>query len=125
MQPPIDAPAPKAQAADDGATLLTNGGGAAAILAAGFGSLAIGVFNYLDDMVPVIHTAFIIWRPSGSLSGLSTSAIMVWVVSWAVLSALWSGRSVNLARVNAVALAMLAVGLLLTFPPLIDLLEGK
>jgi hypothetical protein len=32
---------------------------------------------------------------------------------------------VNFHRVNLAALAMIAVGLLLTFPPIMDLLQGK
>jgi hypothetical protein len=45
----------------------------------------------------------------------------MWLVAWAILHALWRQRSVNLTRVNAAALALLILGLLLTFPPIADL----
>jgi hypothetical protein len=64
-------------------------------------------------------------NPVGTLSGVSTLAIIVWLASWFVLARLWGGRTVNLGKVNAVAFALLIVGLLLTFPPFMDLLQGK
>ena len=63
----------------------------------------------------------IFWKPTGPLSGVTTCAIVLWLVAWAILHARWHNRSVNLARVNAAALALLFLGLLLTFPPIADL----
>jgi hypothetical protein len=37
----------------------------------------------------------------------------------------WGGRNVELGRVNALAAGLFILGLLLTFPPLMDLLQGK
>jgi hypothetical protein len=34
-------------------------------------------------------------------------------------------RNVDVARINLLVFALLAVGLLLTFPPFMDLLQGK
>jgi hypothetical protein len=104
---------------------LANGAGAAAILAAGVGSLALGVFAFAGDAWPGLNALFIIWRPSGPLSGVTTAAIVVWLLAWFVLGRRWSGREVRLGPVNAWAFAMLAAGLLLTFPPVMDLLQGK
>ena len=56
---------------------------------------------------------------------MTTAAIVVWLVTWAGLSRLWATREVNLARVNLAAFALLILGLLLTFPPFMDLLQGK
>jgi hypothetical protein len=104
---------------------LQNGPGAAAILSAGIGAGALGVFALAADAFSVVRQALVIWPPSGPLSGVTTAAIVVWLVTWAGLSRLWATREVNLARVNLAAFALLILGLLLTFPPFMDLLQGK
>ena len=104
---------------------LANGLGAAAVLAAGVGSLALGVLAFITDAWPALKPALTLWKPSGPLSGVSTAAIVVWLAAWAVLAAVWGGRRVSLGWVNLAAFAMLATSLLLTFPPFMDLLQGK
>jgi len=103
---------------------MPNGPGAAAVLAAGIGSLALGVFALAGDAVPTIRSAFNIWNPSGPLSGVTTGAVVVWLVAWFLLARRWSNRDVGLTAVTVTALAMLAGGLLLTFPPFMDLVQG-
>ena len=102
-----------------------NGAGAAALVAAGVGSLALGVCALASDALPAAHKAFNIWGPSGPLSGVSTAAVLIWLASWLVLSLRWRGREVNLGRASLAAFAMLAAGLLLTFPPVMDWLQGR
>lgn len=110
---------------DDGLGSLPNGLGAAAILAAGIGWFAFGLFDLTGQAWPVVRAAFNIWKPSGPLSGVSTAAIGVWLLAWLLLAVRWRTRNLRLGRINAVAFAMLAAGLLLTFPPFIDLLLGQ
>lgn len=113
-------------AADQGGDLdMPNGPGAAAILAAGVGALALGVFALAGDASPAIKSALAIWRPTGALSGVSSAAVLVWLAAWFGLFRRWRLREVNLGAVNAAAFAMLIAGLLLTFPPFMDLLQGK
>lgn len=102
-----------------------NGAGAAAILAAGAGSLALGVLALAGDASPWLRARLVLWAPTGPLSGVSSGAILIWLVLWAVLAWRWSGREVNLARVNLAAFSMLIASLLLTFPPFMDLLQGR
>jgi hypothetical protein len=104
---------------------VPNGPAAAAILSAGVGALALGVFALLGDVYPAWKQAFTIWSPSGALSGVSSGAVAVWMAVWVVLSALWSKRAVNLKLVNLISFVLLAAGLALTFPPFLDLLQGK
>lgn len=108
-----------------GSELIPNGSAAAAILAAGIGSLALGVLSFIGDASAAARLTFTIWKPSGPLSGVSTATIAIWLASWLVLSLIWGKRDVRLARVNLAAFAMLAVGMLLVFPPFADLLLGK
>jgi hypothetical protein len=60
------------------------------------------------------------YAPTGPLSGVTTLAIILWLTTWALLDWRWKSRTVHVARVNVVALTLLALGLLLTFPPFID-----
>ena len=99
-----------------------NGAGAAAVLAAGIGAFLVAVFAILADRSAAIKSLMIFWKPTGPLSGVTTCAIVLWLAAWAVLHARWRNQSVALARVNAVAFALLILGLLLTFPPIADLL---
>lgn len=101
---------------------IANGAGAAAVLAAGIGSFLVGFFAVLADKAPAIKSMMIFSKPTGPLSGVTTCAIIAWIFSWAVLHARWQGRSVALARVCTGALVLLALGILLTFPPVGDLL---
>jgi hypothetical protein len=103
----------------------TNGAGAAAILSAGVGGLALGVLALLGDAVPAVAKALTFWTPTGPLSGVTTMAIAIWLVVWAALANLWRNRSVNM-RVVGVALVLLMLsGLVMTFPPAMDFIQGK
>ena len=106
-------------------TSLPTGPGAAAILAAGIGSLALGVLALASDAAPAVQHAMIFWRPSGALSGVTTCAIGIWLAAWFVLGHRWADRDVSLTGINIASGLMLVGGLLLTFPPFMDLLQGK
>jgi hypothetical protein len=96
------------------------GSGAAAVLAAGIGAFFLAVLAIAADKVVSIKRLMVFYKPTGPLSGVTTSAILVWLVAWAILDARWRGRSVDAARVNTVAFILLGLSLLLTFPPLAD-----
>ena len=98
-----------------------NGSGAAAILAAGIGCFLVGAFAVLGDKSAFFHAFFNFVKATGPLSGVTTLAIVIWLVVWAALRMRWRNRSVPLARINAVSIALLILSLLLTFPPIGDL----
>ena len=105
---------------------IPNGPGAAAILAAGIGSAALGILALAGDAFPAINHLLTFYTPTGALSGVTTTAIIIWLVAWFILARRWGTMTVvALARINLVAFALLAVGVLLTFPPVMDLLQGK
>jgi len=79
------------------------------------------VLAVLGDKSAVVKSAMIFYKPTGPLSGVTTVAILVWLACWAVLEWRWRNRSVALGRVCLVALVLLGVGVLLTFPPVGDL----
>lgn len=104
---------------------VPNGSGGAAILAAGIGCAGIGILAFAGDASNAIGSLLNFYNPTGTLSGVTTVAIIVWLVAWFALNRVWRGRTVSMTLVNVLAFAGLAVGFLLTFPPFMDLLQGK
>jgi hypothetical protein len=96
---------------------LPNGPGAAAILAAGIGCAAVGIVTLVAEMSPGIRSFLNFYNPAGPLSGKTTVAIIVWLVAWYLLSRLWAAKVVDMDRVMVAAFALLALSVLLTFPP--------
>ena len=100
---------------------LTNGSGAAAILAAGIGSFSLALLACVGDKSAAVKNSLIFYKPTGPLSGVTTGAILIWLVSWGVLEWSWRNKTVSVGRIAAIALALLGLSLLLTFPPVVDL----
>jgi hypothetical protein len=105
--------------------VLPNGSGAAAILAAGIGCAAMGILALAGDASEAIGKWLNFYNPTGTLSGVSKLAIIIWIVSWLVLNRLWTTKTMPMTKVNVAAFILLAVGFLLTFPPFMDLIQGK
>ena len=98
-----------------------NGGGAAAILAAGIGAFLMALTALLADKSPAIKSVMIFYRPTGPLSGVTTCAIIIWLVAWFILHARWKNRNLAMGCAGAAALVLLLLAALLTFPPIADL----
>jgi hypothetical protein len=103
------------------AEFARNGAGAAAILSAAIGCFALGVIAVVADKVQPVARLLNFYKPTGPLSGVTTVAILLWLATWVALHAAWRRRDVALRRINAIAIALLIAGLLLTFPPIEDL----
>ena len=99
----------------------SNGTGAAALLAAGVGSFLVALFALIADKSAAIKSAMIFYKPTGPLSGITTCAIIAWLILWIVLHRLWQRRNVAIGRISVAALALLILAVLLTFPPIADL----
>jgi len=108
-------------AASPNAPALTNGSGAAAILAAGIGSFALSVLACAGDKSAAVKNSLIFYKPTGLLSGVTTAAILIWLFAWGILEWRWRNWTVAVGRISAVGLALLALSLFLTFPPVADL----
>jgi hypothetical protein len=114
-----------AEASHSASLPVPSGPAAAAILAAGAASSVLGILAIVADGSKTVGQWLSFYRPSGPLSGVTTVTVLAWLAIWVVLSKLWRNKGVNLAKTNALAFFLLACGLLLTFPPLADLLLGK
>lgn len=99
----------------------TNGAGAAAVVAAGIGALAIAILGIAGDHVPGFGKMMIFYGPTGPLSGVTTTGIVMWLASWGLLDWRWRKKTVSMGAISKVAVALLLAGLLLTFPPLANL----
>jgi hypothetical protein len=98
-----------------------NGTAWAAILAAGIGSFAMGLFVILNEAA--VFAAPALYAPAGGVSGRTTFAMVVWLGAWALLHWRWRGRTVSAPAIAAVTTLLVAVGVLATFPPLWSLLQ--
>jgi hypothetical protein len=101
---------------------IPNGSAAAAMLAAGIGSLVLAVLALVGDKSVSIKGTLSFYKPTGPLSGVTTVAIVAWLLTWGILEWRWRKRAVAMNRINAVSLALLVLSILLTFPPIVDLL---
>jgi hypothetical protein len=104
-----------------GPTLRPNGSAAAAILAAGIGSISLTIITIAADQSASLNTLLNFYKPTGSLSGVTTTAIAVWVLAWFTLDLLWRRRELPLQMINIASVILLVLSLLGTFPPVGDL----
>jgi len=105
----------------DNVTGLPNGPGAAAVLAAGIGSFLVALFALIADKSASIKSLMIFYKPTGPLSGVTTCAIVAWLLVWFVLNRRWRARMVAMGRIRVAAFVLLILAVLLTFPPIADL----
>ena len=100
---------------------LTNGSGAAAILSAGIGCFVLAVLAILGDRSALVNGSLVFYKPTGPLSGVTTVAVLVWLFTWGILEWRWREKTVAAGRISGAALALLALSLILTFPPVSNL----
>jgi hypothetical protein len=100
---------------------MNNGAGAAAILSAGVGCFALALLALAGDKSAWVKSLLNFYRPTGSLSGVTTVAILLWLCLWGFLEWRWRKRTVAIGPICAAALVMLGLGLAFTFPPIVDL----
>jgi len=102
-----------------------NRGAAAAVLAAATGAFMLGVLAFAGDASRAVAHAVNVWNPTGPLSGVTAAAIIIWLVTGFVLARSGRGRALKFPPINRFALALVIAGMLLRFPPFMDLLQGR
>lgn len=93
----------------------------AAILAAGVGSFALGLVTTLAEASAGVASALRWSAAVGPLSGKTSVAVIAWLVAWILLHAAWRDREVRVRVVAAWTLVLIALGLVLLFPPFFEL----
>lgn len=89
---------------------------AAAILAGGVGSFALGPLPALAEMSTGIKDFLNFYDPVGPLAGKTTYAMAIWLVSWVVLHFAYRRRPIETRTALTIALILVALGTLGTFP---------
>jgi hypothetical protein len=89
---------------------------AAAIIAGGIGATALGFFTTLAEASTGAKD-WLQWSDRvGPLSGKTIMAVIVWLVSWAVLHVVYRKSAYETRRAFAIALVLIGLGVLGTFP---------
>ncbi len=94
---------------------------ASRLLSAGVGSFALAVLAIAADKSAFLKRSLIFYKPTGPLSGVTTIAILIWLLTWGILEWRWQKDTVAMGRISVIALVLLALGVALTFPPFADL----
>ena len=108
-----------------------NGASAAAVLSASLGLLALGVVQVASEVSEPFKNNMqrlgSAWIPGaggiGPYSGKETVMLLVWVGSWVALYFALRGRSLDFRRWFGASMGLLAVALLLVWPPVWALFE--
>lgn len=93
-----------------------NGPALAALLAAGIGSAALGLFTTLAEAWPAFKTAITIDKGVGPLSGKTTYAVLVYLMSWAILAYVMRGKQYVSRPLFIATFVLIGLGVLGTFP---------
>jgi hypothetical protein len=99
---------------------VANGAALASFLGAGIGAFAMGAMVILGQAG--LFAAPALYPPAGGVSGRTTFAAVIWGIGWGILHSRWKGRQIASRRVHAVTLLLIGLGVLLTFPPVWNLL---
>jgi hypothetical protein len=99
----------------------TNGAAIAAFLAAGIGAFAMGFFVIIHEAG--LFSAPALYAPAGGLSGRTTFATLAWLLGWAFLHSRWKNRQIESGRVSMATFVLIALGVLLSFPPVWQLVQ--
>jgi hypothetical protein len=101
--------------------MLPSGAGVAAVLSAALGTLALAVLSITADHFPDFKKLMIFYTPTGALSGVTTIAVGLWLISWISLDAAWKRSEIHSRWIGA-GLCLIVISFLLMFPPIGDLL---
>lgn len=100
----------------------------AATLSAALGLLALSLAQVLSEVSSgfkaTMQTLGNLWMPGaagiGPYSGKETVALLVWLLSWALLHAVLARKEVSVGRLGALALVLIGVATTLVWPPVTE-----
>ncbi len=101
-----------------------NGPVAAALLAGGIGATVFGLLTTIDDLSKAFDASLNWYKPVGPLAGKSILGTLIFFIVWGVLHLIWKDKNVNFKLISNIAIILLVIGLITTFPPFWDLLKG-
>jgi hypothetical protein len=99
-----------------------NGTALSSLVAAGIGSLTFGILIILAEKSPqFVKPHLTLDKGVGPLSGKTTYAILVYFLSWAILSFLWRKKHLDESKYLRISFVLIVIALVLSFPPLYEL----
>ncbi|MEI8412878.1 MULTISPECIES: hypothetical protein [unclassified Kribbella] len=101
------------------------GPAAAAILATGIGAVTLGLATTVAEMSTTVSGWLDLYSRVGPLSGKTIVAVVVWLLSWAVLHVMLRGRAIMTRAVLLTAVILIGLGLLGTFPTFFELFASE
>ncbi len=107
-----------------GASDLRTGGAAAALLAAGAACALLGILTFVTESSASVKGLMTLSDAVGPLSGKTALPTAAWLVLWPALHLLLRAREVDLRRSAVATFALVALGVIGTFPPVYGLLAG-
>jgi hypothetical protein len=102
---------------------IPTGPAAAALLASGIGILVIGLMTTGAVLSGQLKNVLSWYDPAGPLTGKTGVGVLVWLISWAALHHRLAEKDLALQRVFAWTRVLIALGLILVFPPVFEALE--
>ncbi|MCL5997104.1 MAG: hypothetical protein M1546_13760 [Chloroflexi bacterium] len=102
-----------------------NGPVAAALLAGGIGSAALGVVTTLAEASVGFRNSLNWFNPVGPLTGKALIGTIAFFLSWLILGFALRGKEVNFNRYATIALILLVIGLIGTFPLFFELFAAE
>jgi hypothetical protein len=111
-------PAPETARRDEPPDLMRPSGPAAAVvLAAGLACFTLGLLSVLTAASGSVSDALTLSERVGDVSGVSTATAAVFFAAWAALTLAWRHANPPLIRIALASGALIALGLVGTFPP--------
>jgi hypothetical protein len=103
---------------------------AASFIAAGIGSVVMGVLVIANDVSADVSNFlkfdanFGLGKGVGPLSGKVVLTVLAFLISWVILHLVLRGKEVNFTRALTIALVLVGIGFALTFPPIFEFIVG-
>jgi drug/metabolite transporter superfamily protein YnfA len=102
----------------------TDGVAAAAVVASAIGVFIIGSLTILAEINGSLKAALAWSGAVGPLIGKTGVGVIIWLILWPILHAVWRGKEVNFSAIYTVSLILIVLGWLLTFPPVFEAFSG-
>lgn len=102
-----------------------NGPAVAVMIATGIGALVLGIFTVLSEASESVHEFLEFSERVGPLSGKTVFGTAAFLLGWGGLHLAIRDREVDWRPAIAALLVLLAVGLVLTFPPFFQLFASE
>ena len=97
-----------------------DGVAAAAILAAAIGVFITGSMTTLAEISQSLRTALTWSGAVGPLIGKTGVGVIGWLIIWPVFHVMWRDKEVNFNAIYTAARLLIALGWVLTFPPVFE-----